>query len=105
MPVTPVYQLGLVNPILQQPHLNPVPQQQAVGITLNSGLPLPSSAAASHPLLGLQQAGLREASGMLGQVPPLSEAFVVGPGVFAYTLQVSRCHYVGSICRILILVG
>jgi hypothetical protein len=68
-----------VNPILQQPHLNPVPQQ-AFGSTLNSGLPLPSSAAASHPLLGLQQAGLREASGMLGQVPPLSEAFVVGPG-------------------------
>ncbi len=79
VPLTPVYQQGLVNPILQQPHLNPVPQQ-ASGLTQSSGLPLPSSAAAIHPLLGLQQAGLRDASGMLWQVPPLSEAFVVGPG-------------------------
>jgi hypothetical protein len=68
-----------VNPILQQPHLNPVPQQ-AFGITESSGLPLPSSAAAIHPFMGLQQAGLREASSMLGQVPPLSEAFIVGSG-------------------------
>jgi hypothetical protein len=79
VPLTPVYQQGLVTPILQQPHLNPVPHQ-AFGITQSSGLPLPSSAAAIHPLLGLQQAGLREASGMLGYVPPLAEAFVVGPG-------------------------
>ncbi len=79
--LTPVYQLGLVNPILQQPHLNPVPQQ-AFGITQNSGLPLPSSAAASHPLLGLQQAGLREVSGMLGQVPPFIRGFCCGPGFF-----------------------
>ena len=79
VPLTPVYQQGLVNPILQQPSLNPVPPQ-AFGITQSSGWPLSSSAAAVHPLMGLQQAGLREASGMLGQVPPLSEAFVVGPG-------------------------
>ena len=78
VPLTAVYQQGLVNPILQQPSLNPVPPQ-AFGITQSSGWPLSSSAAAIHPLMGLQQAGLREASGMLGQVPPLSEAFVVGP--------------------------
>jgi hypothetical protein len=38
---------------------------------------------------------------MLGQVPLLSDAFVVGPGFFAYTTQVGRGHYVGSICTFL----
>ena len=79
VPLTPIYQQGLVNPILQQPSLNSVPPQ-AFGITQSSGWPLSSSAAAIHPLMRLQQAGLREASGLLRQVLPLSKAFVLGLG-------------------------